>query len=53
MRCLCAALAICLCAVVSALAQDPVPMPVVGLMRTGAATNNEPFATLFRDALAA
>jgi len=28
-------------------------MPVVGLMRTGAAANNEPFATLFRDALAA
>jgi putative ABC transport system substrate-binding protein len=46
-------LAICLCAAVSALAQDAARIPVVGLMRTGGAANNEPFATLFRDALAA
>ena len=53
MRPLGAALGIWLCAAVSALAQDAVRMPVVGLMRTGAAANNEPFGTLFRDALAA
>ena len=46
------ALAIWFCALIPALAQDTARQPLVGLMRTGAAANNEPFATLFREKLA-
>ena len=53
MRPLGAALGIWLCTTVPAFAQDPAQTSVVGLMRINAAANNEPFATLFRDALAA
>jgi putative ABC transport system substrate-binding protein len=53
MRRIAAALAIWLCAVVSAFAQDMARLPVVGVMRVNAAANNEPFATLFREGLAA
>jgi len=48
-----AVLGIWLCTTVPAFAQDPAQTSVVGLMRINAAANNEPFATLFRDALAA
>jgi putative ABC transport system substrate-binding protein len=46
------ALAIWFCALIPALAQDTARLPLVGVMRTGAAANNEPFATLFREELA-
>jgi hypothetical protein len=47
------AVAIWCCALDTALAQDLSRMPVVGVMWTGAASNSEPFATLFREELAA
>ena len=53
MRPLGAVLGIWLCTAVSAFAQDAARMPIVGVMRINTAANNEPFATLFRDALAA
>jgi hypothetical protein len=46
------ALALWFCALIPALAQDTGRLPLVGVMRTGAAANNEPFATLFREELA-
>jgi putative ABC transport system substrate-binding protein len=46
-------MAIWLFAMVPALAQDVARMPIVGVMRVNAAANNEPFATLFREGLAA
>jgi putative tryptophan/tyrosine transport system substrate-binding protein len=48
-----AGLAIWLCVVGSAFAQDVARVPVVGVMRVNAAADNEPFATLFREGLAA
>ncbi len=53
MRSVLAAVAIWFCAPIPALAQDAPRLPLVGVMRIGAAANNEPFATLFREALAA
>jgi putative ABC transport system substrate-binding protein len=46
-------LVIWLGAVASSFAQDKAGMPVVGVMRVNTASNNEPFATLFREGLAA
>jgi hypothetical protein len=46
------ALAIWFCALIPDLAQDKAPLALVGVMGTGAAANNEPFATLFREELA-
>ena len=53
MKSICTALAIWVCAAVPAFAQNPARMPVVGVMRVNTASNNEPFATLFREGLAA
>jgi len=47
------ALPIWFCASIAALAQNAARLPLVGVMRTGAAADNEPFATLFREELAA
>jgi putative ABC transport system substrate-binding protein len=48
-----AALALWLCAAASAFAQDRENPPVVGILRMNTADNVEPFATGFRNALAA
>jgi putative ABC transport system substrate-binding protein len=48
-----AALTIWFCAIIAAFAQDTERLPLVGVMWTGAAANSEPFATLFREELAA
>jgi putative ABC transport system substrate-binding protein len=48
-----AALALWLCAAVPAFAQNADNLPVVGILRGNTADNVEPFATGFRDALAA
>jgi putative ABC transport system substrate-binding protein len=48
-----AVLVISLCATIPGLAQDTARLPLVGVMRTGAVANNEPFATVFREELAA
>ena len=53
MKSISAALAIWVCATVPSFAQNPARMPVVGVMRVNTASNNEPFATLFREGLAA
>ena len=53
MRRAAAALALWLCAAASALAQDRENPPVVGILRMNTADNVEPFATGFRNALAA
>jgi putative ABC transport system substrate-binding protein len=45
------ALTIWFCVLIPALAQDTSRLPLVGVMRTGVAANNEPFATLFREEL--
>src|SRR5215472_19285765 len=48
-----AAFALWLCATVPALAQNADNLPVVGILRNNTADSVEPFATGFRDALAA
>ena len=48
-----AALALWLCAIIPAFAQNPENLPVVGILRMNMAYNVEPFATGFKDALAA
>lgn len=48
-----AAFALWLCAIIPAFAQDPENLPVVGILRMNMAYNVEPFATGFKDALAA
>jgi putative tryptophan/tyrosine transport system substrate-binding protein len=42
-----------LCVAVPAFAQDMARLPLVGVLRINTAANNEPTATMFRDALAA
>jgi putative ABC transport system substrate-binding protein len=53
MRGVLAALTIWFCAALTAHAQDPARLPLVGVMVTGPADNFEPLATLFREELAA
>jgi putative tryptophan/tyrosine transport system substrate-binding protein len=48
-----AALALWLCAIIPALAQNADNLPVVGILRINTADTAEPFATGFKDALAA
>ena len=48
-----AAFALWLCAIIPAFAQNPENLPVVGILRMNTADNVEPFATGFRNALAA
>ena len=48
-----AALALWLCAIIPAFAQNADTLPVVGILRSNTADSVEPFATGFRDALAA
>src|SRR5690348_2781662 len=48
-----AAFALWLCAIFPAFAQNPENLPVVGLLRMNTADNVEPFATGFKEALAA
>jgi putative tryptophan/tyrosine transport system substrate-binding protein len=45
--------ALALCAAVPAFAQNATRLPLVGVLRINTAANNEPTATMFRDALAA
>jgi hypothetical protein len=53
MRFVAAALAVWICATVTALAQDATRLPLVGVLRINSPANNEPTATLLRDELAA
>ena len=53
MKRLVAAFALWLCVAVSAFAQNANNLPVVGILRSNTADSVEPFATGFRDALAA
>jgi len=53
MRFVAAALAVWICATVTAPAQDPAWLPLVGVLRINSPANNEPTATLLRDELAA
>ena len=53
MRFVAAALAVWICATVTAPAQDPTRLPLVGVLRINSPANNEPTATLLRDELAA
>jgi ABC-type uncharacterized transport system substrate-binding protein len=48
-----AALALWLCAIIPAFAQNAENLPIVGILRSNTADSVEPFATGFRDALAA
>jgi hypothetical protein len=48
-----AALAVWLCAAISAFAQDIARLPLVGVLQINTAANNEPTATILRDALGA
>ena len=53
MRFVAAALAVWICATVTAPAQDATRLPLVGVLRINSPANNEPTATLLRDELAA
>ena len=53
MRGVAAALALWLCAALPAFAQNHENLPVIGILRNNTADNAEPFATGFKDALAA
>jgi ABC-type uncharacterized transport system substrate-binding protein len=53
MRRMLTVLAVCFGTVFPAFAEDAARIPIVGVMRVGPAANNEPFAPLFREALAA
>src|SRR5215469_13417182 len=53
MRRIAAALAVWLFAVIPAFAQDMARLPIVGVLRINTAANNEPTATMLREALAA
>ena len=53
MRRVVAFLVLALCAAVPVFAQDAARLPLVGVLRINTAANNEPTATMFRDALAA
>jgi putative tryptophan/tyrosine transport system substrate-binding protein len=53
MRRVAALVALALCAAVPAFAQNATRLPLVGVLRINTAANNEPTATMFRDALAA
>jgi putative ABC transport system substrate-binding protein len=48
-----AALALWLCAIIPAFAQNRENLPIIGILRNNTADNVEPFATGFKDALAA
>ncbi len=53
MRRVALAFALWLCAAIPALAQNAENLPIVGILRINTADNVEPFATGFKDALAA
>jgi putative ABC transport system substrate-binding protein len=53
MRRAAAALALGLCATIPAFAQNPENLPIVGILRVNTSDTVEPFATEFKDALAA
>ena len=53
MRRVAAALALWLCAIIPAFAQNRENLPIIGILRNNTADNVEPFATGFKDALAA
>ena len=53
MRHVAAAFALWLCATIPAFAQNCENLPIVGILRVNTADNVEPFATGFKDALAA
>ena len=53
MRRMLTVLAVCFGTVFPAFAEDAARIPIVGVMRVGPAANNEPFATVFRETLAA
>jgi putative tryptophan/tyrosine transport system substrate-binding protein len=53
MRCFAAALALWLCAIIPVFAQNAENLPIVGVLRINTADTVEPFATGFKDALAA
>jgi putative tryptophan/tyrosine transport system substrate-binding protein len=53
MRRVAAAIALALCAAIPAFAQNAETLPIIGILRINTADNVEPFATGFKDALAA
>src|SRR5437667_11887935 len=53
MRRIAAAFAVWSCAAITAFAQDMARLPLVGVLRINTVANNEPAATMLREALAA